>query len=89
MLVRGLSSPAEVGRDHDDLGGGSPLGGIDAQQQFHEILRGCESALDDEHRGSAHAVMIIGLELPVGEMLYLKPPEPDLVFIVDVQLLET
>ena len=53
-----LAGPSEIRHHRDYLVGGCALGGIDAEQQFHQVVRRREGALDEEHRCAADAVAV-------------------------------
>ena len=62
-----LAGPAEVGDDGGNLIGGGALGGVDGEQQFHEVVCRRDGGLDDVDGGAADALRILGLEFAVAE----------------------
>ena len=63
-----LTGPSEVGHHGYDLVGRCAAGGVYHHQQLHQIVRGRERRLDDEHRAAADGFVEAGLELSVAEL---------------------
>ena len=72
-----LTCPAEIRNYGDDLVGRGPLGRIDGKEQFHQVVGRRECGLEDEARGSPHALDERGLELSVTESSNLAFTEVD------------
>ena len=65
-----LAGIAEVGDDGADLAGGGALGGIDGDQQLHQVVIGRgRGALDDEDVLAADGLLELHEDLAVGEAL--------------------
>ena len=62
-----LPCPAEIRDDGNDLGSTGPLGGIDHQEQFHQVVAGRTGGLHEIDRLPANGLLEIGAELAVGE----------------------
>ena len=71
-----LARPAEIGHHGDHLVGGSPLGGVDGEQELHQVVSRREGGLDDEDGRSTHALGKGGLELTVAERGHNQVAEP-------------
>ena len=68
LVLSVLAGPSEIGDHGDDLVGGGALGGVDGQEQFHQVVGRRERRLDDEASGAADALGERGLELAVAEL---------------------
>ena len=62
-----LAGPAEIGDDGNDLVSRCAFGGIDHQQQFHQVVGGRKGGLDEEAGGSPYTFGIGRLEFTVAE----------------------
>ena len=62
-----LACPAEVGHHGIDGFGRCALGGVDHEQQFHEVVRIGERALHEEHVASADRLLVGHGKLSIGE----------------------
>ena len=63
-----LTGPAVIRDNGDDFIGRCPLGGVDGEQQFHQVVRGRERGLDDETGSAADTFLVRRLELTVAEV---------------------
>ena len=62
-----LAGPAEVGHHGHDFVGGSALGGVDGEQQLHQVVCRRNGGLQDVDGGAADAFGVLRLEFAVAE----------------------
>ena len=67
-----LARPAVVRHHGDDLIRRGPLGGIDGQQQLHQVVCGRYGGLEDIDRRAPHAFCELGLEFPIAELRHFQ-----------------
>ncbi len=75
-----LTRPAEVGYYGDDVVSRGAACGVGHHQKLHQIVRGRECRLDDEHGASADRFVVTGLELAVAELHNIRISELCTVF---------
>ena len=84
-----LTGPAEVRHHRNNLVSGSPLGGIDAHQQFHQIVSGRGGGLNDEDLCATHAFIVLRLEFPITERSNRECTKVQLRFILIADFIES
>ena len=62
-----LARPAEIRHHGHDFVCGGALGGVDGEQQLHQVVCRRDGGLEDVDGGAADALLELGLELSVAE----------------------
>ena len=75
LVLAVLAGPAIIRDNGNDFVGRRTLGGIDGQEQFHQVVRGRERGLDDETGSATDAFLERGLEFAVTEMRDFQRPQ--------------
>ncbi len=68
LVLAVLTCPSEIGDDGVDAAGGGALGGVDHQQELHEVVAVGEGALHEEDIATADALFVADAEFAVGEV---------------------